>query len=143
MAHTTRPPGRAPGQKDAAGLGAEPMRVGGDPYPPQVQPVCVPTRQQGPVADRVPIGVQSARLKQQVEAVVIEVDQFAAQRAGEFATPQAVAIILVLVHPPRIVEQGKQRDHLPIRPVGLSDPKPVLQHAHQWRTPWNPSTGNM
>ncbi|WP_238602970.1 hypothetical protein [Fimbriiglobus ruber] len=73
--------------------------------------------------------MQPARLKQQVEVVVVEGDQFAAQRAGEFAAPQAVAVILVLVHPPRVVEQGEQRNDFPIRPVDLSDPKPVLQHA--------------
>ena len=76
-------PHMRPCQQVASSLGAQTPRVRGDTDPTQVQPVRVPARQQRAVPGRVPIGVQPARLEQQLEPVVVEVDQLAPQRPGE------------------------------------------------------------
>ena len=66
------------------------------------------------------IGVAGAGLAQQLELIVGEGRQGAAQLPCQIRTARAVAGIPVLVRPPSVVEEGEQVDHQRIGSCGCA-----------------------
>jgi len=111
------------------GVGAQSVRTRKDSNPAQVQTVRIPARLQGRITLDQSIGVQTTGLEEQLETGVIKMHQFPAQGIGELCSAQTMAVVLILVDPPRIMEECKERHHLRIGSVQVRDLSAVFKHA--------------
>ena len=127
--------------KLARGIAAEEARVRPDADAAEVQAIGVPAGLEGEVTRREPIGVEPAGLLEQRETPVVGMDQGAAEAPGQLAAPEPVPRIAILVHPARIVEQGKERDDLGIGAESFGQEAAVLVHAAPMQDTVHPAVG--
>jgi hypothetical protein len=105
------------------------MGIGRDPHAPQVEAVSVPAGQERRGSRHQAVGVQAARVVQQVELRIVQVDQRAPQRSCELRAALAMPVVVELVHATRIVEEREQRDHVPVSAGQVGKSQPVLEHT--------------
>src|SRR6516225_6269834 len=93
-----------PGQQVPCCVSAKPMWPRRNADAAEVEAICIPAGLQRHVAFDESAGVQPACLEQQLELRIIEMDQGAAQGMGEAGATQAMAGVMFLVHPARVVK---------------------------------------